>query len=118
MAGVVVAAHLELVDELVALTGSANPWQRRFALATAAVLNHKGRSHPAETLRICLPLLNDPEATVRKAVGWALKEASKRDEKAVFAFLQTHRAAMPAGILREAASKLSPGQQEMLRLGL
>ncbi|MCI0393623.1 MAG: DNA alkylation repair protein [Chloroflexi bacterium] len=114
VSGAVVAADLGLVERLVELTGSANPWQRRFALATASELNHKGRSHPRETLRVCQPLLADPEPAVRKAVGWALKEASKKAEDEVFDFLLAHRAQMPASILREASEKLSPAHKQQL----
>ena len=78
VSGAVVAADLKLVDRLINLTRSHNPWKRRFALASAAELNHKGRAHPAETLRVCGAVLTDEEPTVRKALGWTLKEASKK----------------------------------------
>ncbi len=114
VAGAVVAANPGLVDQLEGLTGSMNPWQRRFALATASELNHKGRTHPAETLRICLPLLGDREMTVRKAVAWALKEASKHAPDLIFEFLLEHGGEMHPSVLREAAEKLSPAQRTQL----
>ncbi len=114
VSGAVIAANLVLVDRLVELTRSDNPWKRRFALATASELNHKGRAHPAESMRVCLPLLADAEPTVRKAVGWALKEASKKAGAEVFEFLLTHRQQMPASVLREASDKLSPAMKKQL----
>lgn len=114
VSGPVVAADLGLVEQLVRLTASTNPWQRRFALASASELNHKGRSYPAETLRVCRPLLADPEPTVRKAVGWALREASDKAEQLVFAFLLEHRGEMPPPVLRDAAEKLSPTHKQQL----
>jgi 3-methyladenine DNA glycosylase AlkD len=114
VSGAVVAANLALMDQVVALTASANPWQRRFALATVSELNHKGRSHPEEALRVCQLLLADPEPTVRKAVGWALKEASKKAESQVYEFLSQHRGHMAASVLREAAEKLSPAHRQRL----
>lgn len=114
VSGPVVAANLALVEELLVLTASANLWQRRFAVATAVELNHKGRSHPEVALRVCRPLLADPAGMVRKAVGWALKEASQQDAEGVLAFLLAHRAEIPAPVLREAASKLLPAQRREL----
>jgi 3-methyladenine DNA glycosylase AlkD len=114
VSGTIVASNLDLVERLVALSGSEDPWKRRFALATAVELNHKGRSHPEETLRICTPLLNDPEPIVRKAVAWALKEASKKSETRVFEFLVAHKERIPASVLREASEKLSPAHKRII----
>ena len=116
VSGAVVAADLKLVDRLIDLTHSDNPWKRRFALASAAELNHKGRAHPAETLRVCSAVLTDEEPTVRKALGWTLKEASKKAATDVFEFLLTHRHRLPQTVLRDAAEKLTPTQKK--RLGL
>jgi 3-methyladenine DNA glycosylase AlkD len=77
-------------------------------------LNHKGRAQPELTLRVCHPLLADPEPLVRKAVGWALREASKKAETRVFEFLLEQREQMPASVLREAAEKLRPEHQQRL----
>lgn len=116
VAGAVVAANLSLVDRLVDLTNSDNPWARRFALATAAELNHKGRAHPAETLRVCKLMLTDEEPTVRKALGWALKEASKKSSDEIFGFLLAHRQKIPRSVLRNASEKLGPTQKKQLGL--
>lgn len=115
-AGAVLAADVNLVNRLVELTKSSNPWKRRFALATASELNHKGRVHPTETMTVCAELLTDAEPTVRKAVGWALKEASKKAEIEVFAFLLSNRRQMHASVLREASEKLTPAHKKQLLL--
>lgn len=115
VAGRIAGAHLEVVDRLIELTAAENPWIRRFALATASDLNHHGRSFPQQTLRVCEPLLDDPARTVSMAVGWAIREASKKDGEAVFEFLRLHRDAMPRRVLREASAKLAPEwKQELL----
>ncbi|MEZ4709143.1 MAG: DNA alkylation repair protein [Caldilineaceae bacterium] len=111
---VIVARNLALVDDLAAWTQSDNEWRRRFPAALASALNQKGRAHAAETLRICAPLMQDPSPMVRKAVGWALREAGKADEAAVFHFLQRHRGTTPRGLLRESAQKLTPAHQAEL----
>src|SRR5262245_20310825 len=112
--GPVVAARLSYVDHLIALAHSGNRWKRRFAVAVASELNHRGRSHPEETFRICRLLLADPEPMVWKAVGWAIREASKKDEAAAVAFLLEHRQSIPTKILREATLKLSPADRQRI----
>ena len=114
--GAMVAANLGLVDELLKLTTSENPWQRRFALSNGAELHHKGRHHPAETLRICEQLVGDRDPNVRKALGWALKEASQNAPERVFGFLLDHRKVIHASALRDAAEKLSAEQRAQLGL--
>jgi 3-methyladenine DNA glycosylase AlkD len=114
--GAVVAANLGLIAELSALATAENPWKRRFALATVSALNQQGRSHVPETLQLCRLLLADRAPTVRKALAWALKEASKKDETAVYEFLATHRGQLAASVLREASEKLTPAHRNALLL--
>lgn len=114
IAAPIVAKELALVDTLVGWAASPNPWRRRFTLATAAALNQKGRAHVTETLAICAPLLNDPEAIVRKAVGWALREASEHDGATVYQFLIEHREAIARGVLTEGSKKLTEEQRSAL----
>ncbi len=111
----VVARDLGKMEALMACTASANPWRRRFPMAVAAALNQKGRAHVDEALQLCLPLLDDPAPIVRKAVGWALREASKHDPEAIFTFLMHHRAATHRSILREGAKKLPAEMQRLIR---
>ncbi len=74
----------------------------------ARAINQKGRSMAEATLKVCEPLLNDPEPTVRKAVGWATRETCKNDEQAAFEFLKERRAKAHPTLLREASEKLAP----------
>jgi len=96
------------------LTAARSEWMRRFALATASGLNQKGRSHVPETLALCAPLLDDPSANVRKAVGWALRQASQKDAAAVEAFLASHLARTHRTVLREGSEKLPATRREVL----
>lgn len=114
VSGAVVAANLDLVKCLIELTRSDNPWKRRFALATACELNHKGRAYPAETFRVCSLVLADAEPTVRKALGWTLREASRKAANEVFEFLLTHRHQIPVSVLRDASQKLTPSHKKRL----
>lgn len=110
----VVAADPGLVASLRRLTDARSEWARRFALATASALNQKGRVHVAETLSICAPLVADGSPHVRKAVGWALREASRHDPAAVAAFLLEHRARAHPSVVREGSAKLPPARRRAL----
>jgi 3-methyladenine DNA glycosylase AlkD len=114
VSGPLVAAHLAYVDQLIELTRSENGWKRRFGVATASELNHKGRLHAQETFRVCQPLLADPDPMVWRAVGWAIREVSKKDEMAVVTFLRENRQRASTQVLREAATKLSPLNRQLL----
>jgi 3-methyladenine DNA glycosylase AlkD len=64
-----------------------------------------------ETLQLCRLLLADREPTVRKALAWALKEASQKDETTVYEFLAAHRGQLAVSVLREASEKLTPAHR-------
>jgi 3-methyladenine DNA glycosylase AlkD len=110
----VVAVDLALVASLRRLTDSRSEWARRFALATASAMNQKGRAHVGETLAICAPLVADDSPHVRKAVGWALRQASKHDPAAVAAFLLEHRSGAHPSVIREGSAKLSAARRAAL----
>ncbi|NUP13301.1 MAG: DNA alkylation repair protein [Polyangiaceae bacterium] len=114
VAAPMVAADPKLSRELVRWASSANPWRRRFAVATAAALNQKGRSLVRETLDVCACLLQDGDPSVQKAVGWALREACKCDEEAVYNLLLERREQVAPRILREGATKLSESRRSSL----
>jgi 3-methyladenine DNA glycosylase AlkD len=59
-----------------------------------------------DTYRVAEHLLDDDEDLVHKAVGWMLREAGKRDEPRLLAFLDRHAASMPRVMLRYSIEKL------------
>ena len=93
-----------------------NPWRRRFAVSSTTALNQKGRKNAVATLQVCEGVIEDIDKNVQAAVGWAMREASKSDAKAVFAFLKKHQKSMPPGLLRKSAEKLSALQRAALGL--
>jgi 3-methyladenine DNA glycosylase AlkD len=91
-------------DVLDQLAASKRPMERRTAiLATFAFIR---RDELDDAYRIAEALVDDPEDTVHKAVGWMLREAGKRDEARQAAFLEAHAARMPRVMLRYAIEKL------------
>lgn len=93
-------------DALYELARSARPMERRTAiLSTFAFIRH---GELDDAYRIAELLVDDDEDLVHKAVGWMLREAGKRDERRLFAFLDRRAASMPRVMLRYAIEKLDP----------
>ena len=91
-------------DVLDQLAASAHPMERRTAiLATFAFIR---RDQLDDAYRIAEVLVDDPEDTIHKAVGWMLREAGKRDADRQAAFLEAHAATMPRVTLRYTIEKL------------
>jgi len=64
-------------------------WIRRTALI--AHLKHKKETDAAQLFDHCLRRSDEREFFIRKAIGWALREYSKTDPRAVGAFLKKNR---------------------------
>jgi 3-methyladenine DNA glycosylase AlkD len=92
-------------DVLYDLARSANPWERRTAISTLAFVR---KSQVADTLGIARILVQDPHDLVQKPTGGMLREAGKKDEPALLAFLDIHAATMPRVMLRYATERLKP----------
>jgi 3-methyladenine DNA glycosylase AlkD len=93
-------------DILYELARSDRPMERRTAiLSTFAFIRHGDLE---DAYRIAELLLDDDEDLVHKAVGWMLREAGKRDEAQLRAFLDEHAATMPRVMLRYSIEKLDP----------
>ncbi len=110
----IIAKNIRFIDKLKPLAKSPNLWKRRFAAATAANINHGGRHFPDETLTICKILIDDKEIMVTKAVGWALREISKKSPDLVFWFLNTNKKYISKRLMKESSEKLNESQQKEL----
>jgi hypothetical protein len=88
------------------LARSANPWERRTAIYSTLAFVRKG--DVTDTFGIARILLNDPHDLVQKPTGGMLREAGKKDEPALLAFLDIHAAAMPRTMLRYAVERMEP----------
>ncbi|HEX2503769.1 MAG TPA: DNA alkylation repair protein [Miltoncostaeaceae bacterium] len=106
----------ELVDGdrtiLGELAGAERLWDRRIAVVSTLALIRQGELD--ETFALAERVMADPHHLIHKAVGWMLREAGKRDERALVAFLETHRAGMPRTMLRYAIERLSPERRAAL----
>jgi len=93
------------------LASRRNPWLRRLALVGCVYLGR--RPDPAvwwpRVTGIVLTLAGEREAAIPKAISWVLRAHTGRCPGEVAAFLEEHRAALPAIAVREARNKLATG---------
>jgi 3-methyladenine DNA glycosylase AlkD len=109
LGGELIEGDRAILRELVA---SERLWDRRIAIVATLALIRRGEV--GETFVLVERLMDDPHHLIHKAAGWMLREAGKRDEAALVAFLEAHRARMPRTMLRYAIERLTPEQRAAL----
>ena len=90
-------------------------WVRRSALLA---LLRGIRSRPPDLARFSRyaePMLAEREFFIRKAIGWVLREISKRDPAWVASWTELHRAEMSGVTFREAVRRLPAADAERLQ---
>jgi 3-methyladenine DNA glycosylase AlkD len=85
------------------LAKSKSLWKRRIAIVSTGAMIKEHRFEP--TFEICEMLMHDSHDLIHKACGWMLREAGKRDQKALETFLHKHLHHMPRTMLRYAIEK-------------
>jgi len=98
-----------VLDELAA---SDDPWRRRSAITATFAFIRRGELD--DTYRVAELLISDEHELVRKAVGWALRNAGDHDLGRLAAFLDGHAASMPRSTLRNAIEKFPPEERKHL----
>ncbi len=83
---VLLASRAEMRPILEQWIDDDNMWIRRTALI--AQLGHKRETDAAQLFDHCLRRAHEKEFFIRKAIGWALREYSKTDSRAVAAFIK------------------------------
>ncbi|MBP7806984.1 DNA alkylation repair protein [Candidatus Saccharibacteria bacterium] len=87
------------------LAVSPHLWERRIAMVSTAYFI--GKHDLNDTFKIAQLLLHDDHDLIHKAVGWMLREAGKKDEAQLLAFLDKYAAIMPRTALRYSLERLN-----------
>lgn len=97
-------------DKLLNLAKSKVLWERRIAIvATWYFIRQQDLS---STYKISKLLINDEHDLIHKAVGWMLREAGKRDQEKLIAFLDKYATKMPRTMLRYSIEKFPEAKRK------
>lgn len=96
---------------LYTLAQSQNLWEQRIAMVSTMAFIRRGDLD--DVFRLSTTFLEHPHDLMHKACGWMLREAGKRNEKALTDFLDKYHKTMPRTMLRYAIERLSPAQRQM-----
>lgn len=105
--------HPQQAKKLSLWTKSENRWQKRASVVCFVVQVRRGLFIDLVYSNVSA-MLYDSDDLVRKANGWALRQAGKFDEKRLVSFLETH-ADMPAITLSYAMEKLDNKTRKRIR---
>lgn len=112
--GVVVERHAEAAAVLDRWATDETFWVRRAAMLSLLVPIRKGGGDFERFCRYADAMLGEREFFIRKAIGWVLRDASRKRPALVIAFLEP-RAARASGLtLREATRHLPEAEAERL----
>jgi 3-methyladenine DNA glycosylase AlkD len=89
-------------------------WVRRASLLTLLRGIRGGTPELRRFTRYAEPMLAEKEFFVRKAIGWVLREISRRDPAWVAEWTKDHLSQISGVTLREAVRHLPPGDAERL----
>ena len=111
-AHLIVGSHLYEKDKdlLTKLAHSKNLWEKRIAMI--ATLYFIRKSSLDWTFKIAHILLSDAHDLIHKASGWMLREAGKKNEAELIAFLDKYATQMPRTMLRYAIEKLPASKRK------
>lgn len=114
----ILGAHLLKRERTVLydLVRSPRLWDRRIAMVATWRFIRAGELE--DTFQLAERLLADTEDLIHKSVGWMLREAGKRDEAALLAFIDAHYRRIPRTTLRYAIERFPPDRRRLLRNGI
>jgi 3-methyladenine DNA glycosylase AlkD len=104
-------ARSRISDRMIASWArSKDRWWRRTALVSTVTLSRRGNADDVRrVLQVCTLLVADGDDMVVKALSWALREMAKKHPDEARAFLEEHRHALAARVVREVNNKLKTG---------
>lgn len=114
VAGPLLARRADRVAVLERWAADADFWMRRSALLAGLDALKDGAGDWATFERLASGMITEREFFIRKAIGWVLREVSKKRPALTYAFLERHAATASGLTLREGAKYLSPEQRDAL----
>jgi len=114
--GDVIARYPRAKSLLVGWSNDDDFWVRRTALLAEHDALRRGAGDFVLWSRVAATMLDEREFFIRKAIGWVLREVSKKRPELTFAFLREHRARVSSLSLQEGAKYLSASQRRALGL--
>ncbi|MHB8873330.1 MAG: DNA alkylation repair protein [Myxococcaceae bacterium] len=106
LAGELVTRYPTLARRLDRWARDESFWMRRAALLALLDELRAGRGDFGHFTRLARPMFADREFFIRKALGWVLRDASRRRPQLTFDFVREHRAALSGLTFREASRNL------------
>jgi len=97
-------------DLLYKLVDSKDMWERRISIVSTFYFIK--RNDLNDTFKLSELLLDNKEDLIHKAVGWMLREAGKRDEVRLVAFLEKHYYNIPRTTLRYSIERFEEGKRK------
>ncbi len=85
-------------------------WERRIGMVSTWSFIRARQLTP--TFELAELLINDPHDLMHKATGWMLREAGKKDEAALEAFLTVYAHKLPRTALRYSIERMTPARRQ------
>jgi len=86
-------------------------WIRRSALLSLLPAMRRGEGDFPLFDRLAVPMLGETEFFIRKAIGWILRDVSKRRPGLIVAFVRRHATQMSGVTWREASKYIPPADR-------
>ena len=112
--GALVERHPALHEELDRWASDEDFWIRRSAILALLGPLRRGEGDWPRFVRYADPMLEEKEFFIRKAIGWVLREVSKKDPERVFRYLRPRTDRVSGLTLREGSKYLPAEQHEEL----
>jgi 3-methyladenine DNA glycosylase AlkD len=112
--GALVERETKLVRTLDRWATDEDFWVRRAALLALLLPLRRGEGDFARFARYAEGMLEEREFFIRKAIGWILRDVSKRRPELVYRWLSAHAGRASGVTMREAVKYLTPTQRERL----
>jgi 3-methyladenine DNA glycosylase AlkD len=114
VAGPLVERFPELNEDVERWAVEENFWLRRSALLALLLPLRRGEGDWTRFARLADGMLDGKEFFIRKAIGWVLREVSKKDPERVRAFVAERVNRISGVTLREAVKYLPEGDRDKL----